>query len=69
MMTKTAPMKYRGVTMYQTLAKAEDSAAMYGAGHAATQVYDGDLSGYGVMRLRDRAVFGVGGALVPGSAW
>lgn len=69
MTTKTTPMKYRGVTMYATLAKAEYSAAMYGAGHTATQVYDGDLSGYGVMRLRDRAVFGVGGALVPGSAW
>ena len=35
----------------------------------ATQVYDGDATGFGVMRLRDRAVFGVGGALVPGSAW
>ena len=69
MMTKTAPMKYRGVTMYPTLAKAEYSAAMYGAGHTATQVYDGDATGFGVMRLRDRAVFGVGGALVPGSAW
>jgi hypothetical protein len=69
MSTKTTTMKYRGVTMYPTLAKAEYSAAMYGAGHTATQVYEGDATGYGVMRLRDRAVFGVGGKMVPGSAW
>ena len=69
MTTKTASMKYRGVTMYSTLAKAEYSAMMYGPGHAATQVYEGDATGYGVMRLRDRAVFGANGAMVPGSAW
>lgn len=45
------------------------AARKMGDGHTATQVYDGDATGFGVMRLRDRAVFGVGGALVPGSAW
>ena len=69
MTTKTTPMKYHGTPMFPSLSAAETHARKMGDGHTATQVYDGDLSGYGVMRLRDRAVFGVGGALVPGSAW
>lgn len=62
-------MKYRNTKMLPTLAAAEAAAAKMGPGHTATQVYEGDATGYGVMRLRDRAVFGANGAMVPGSAW
>jgi hypothetical protein len=62
-------MKYRNTPMFPTLAAAELAATRMGSGHTATQVYEGDATGYGVMRLRDRAVFGVGGKMVPGSAW
>lgn len=62
-------MKYLNTKMLPTLAAAEALAAKMGPGHASTQVYDGLATGFGVMRLRDRALFGAGGKMVPGTAW
>lgn len=62
-------MKYRNTLMFKTLFAAEAMATRMGAGHVATQVWSDSAPGFGVMRLSDRAVFGVGAKMVPGSAW
>lgn len=71
-------MKLNGTPMFKTLAAAEtqankmnvDSGTPWAKSYVATQVYDGEGgTGFGVMNLGDRSVYGVKGEYVKGTSW
>ena len=66
-----------GVKMFDTLDQAEaqankmnkNSGNAWAKQYVATQVYDDGTTGFGVMNLGDRSVYGVKGEYVKGTHW
>lgn len=71
-------MKLNNVKMFSTHAQAEaqankmneNSGTPWAKSYVPTQVYDGEGgTGFGVMNLGDRSVYGVKGEYVKGTSW
>jgi len=67
-------MKINNIALFSTLKAAEAQADKMNREsgneqYVATQVYEDRATGFGVMYLGDRSVYGVGGAYVKGTRW